>query len=272
MRVGLALPVAPELNAPAVLRSLVRAAEEAGYDSLWVSDHLLLPRDGFISHGHQPDPLAMLGWLAAATERVGIGTSVLVLPYRDPAVVAKVAGTADSLSGGRVRLGVGAGWLKEEFDALGVPFGERGERTDAALRTLRSLWADDGDMSASPTGAPGHAIPLLVGGNSPPAVRRAIRLGDGWQPLNLTPQALGTAIGRYRAAAPDGYVSARVHPRRLEHAGGAPLTGTPAEIRAGLAAYAAAGADELVVSFGEDGGPDAVLARWTAFAEAAGLP
>jgi len=89
VRVGLALPIAPELNEPAVLGSLVRAAEGLGFASLWVSDHLLIPPGDFIPHGHQPDPLAMLGWLAAATERVGIGTSVLVLPYRDPVVVSK---------------------------------------------------------------------------------------------------------------------------------------------------------------------------------------
>jgi probable F420-dependent oxidoreductase len=275
MRVGLALPVAPELNEPGVIGSLVRAAEGLGFSSLWVSDHLLLPPGDFIPHGHQPDPLAMLGWLAAATERVGIGTSVLVLPYRDPVVVAKAAGTADWLSGGRVTLGVGVGWLPAEFTALGIPFAERGARTDAALRTLRALPAEPDGMRARPAAAPGRAIPLLVGGNTPRAVRRAATLGDGWQPLNLTPEGLAAGVERYRAACEragraSGRVSARVSPRRFR-GDGVPFAGDAAAVRADLEAYGAAGADDVVVSFEEDGGPAEVLRRWAGFAARAGL-
>ena len=275
MRVGIALPVAPELNEPGELRELVRAAEGMGFASLWVSDHLLLPPGDFIPHGHQPDPLAMLGWLASATERVGIGTSVLVLPYRAPVVVAKAAGTADWLSGGRVTLGVGAGWLRAEFDALGVPYAERGARTDAALRAIRARWAEEDGLRARPAGAPGHAIPLLVGGNAPPAVRRAAALGDGWQPLNLGPAELAARLRDYRAACaragrPSGWISARASAR------GRPgddqlFSGDAHAARAELAAYERAGADEVVVSLGEDGGPAAVRRRWQDFAARAGL-
>jgi probable F420-dependent oxidoreductase len=265
MRVGLALPIDPELNEPAVLGSLVRAAEGLGFASLWVSDHLLIPPGDFISHGHQPDPLAMLGWLAEATERVGIGTSVLVLPYRDPVVVAKAAGTADWLSGGRVTLGVGAGWMQAEFAALGIPFAERGARTDAALRAIRSRWAEEDGIRARPAGAPGHAIPLLVGGNSPPAVRRAAALGDGWQPLNVTPAELAARLPAYRNACGDaarlpGRISVRLPPAALR-----------GDVRADLEAYGEVGADEVVVSLSEEGGPAEVLRRWTGFAARAGL-
>jgi probable F420-dependent oxidoreductase len=266
MRVGIALPIAPELNEPGAIGAFVRAAEALGFSSLWVSDHLLIPPGDFIPHGHQPDPLAMLGWLAATTERVGIGTSVLVLPYRDPVVVAKAAGTADWLSGGRVTLGVGAGWNRAEFAALGVPFAERGKRTDAALRAIRAY--RDGEMSARPTGAPGHAIPLLVGGNTPPAVRRAGALGDGWQPLNLTPDGLAALLPAYREAceragrAP-GRVVMRVSPPALG--------GDAAAVRADLEAYGEAGADAVVVSLDEDGGPAELLRRVAAFASRAGL-
>ena len=270
MRVGLALPVEPELNEPSVLGALVRAAEGLGFASLWVSDHLLLPPGDFISHGHQPDPLAMLGWLASATEQVEIGTSVLVLPYRDPIVVAKAVGTADWLSGGRVTLGVGAGWLEPEFEALGIPFAERGTRTDAALRALRACWAEADGMHARPAGARGHAIPLLVGGNSPAAMRRAAALGDGWQPLNLAPDELRPAAERYRAAAPGGRVSARLFPPGIRR-DRPPLTGPAAAVRADLEAYAEAGAEEVVVSLESDGGPAAVLGRWADFAARAGL-
>ena len=275
MRVGLALPIAPELNEPGAIAFLVRAAEGLGYSSLWVSDHLLIPPGDFIPHGHQPDPLAMLGWLAAATERVGIGTSVLVLPYRDPVVVAKAAGTADWLAGGRVTLGVGAGWLRPEFEALGIPYAERGPRTDAALRAIRACWAEESGMRARPAAAPGRAIPLLVGGSGPVAIRRAATLGDGWQPLNLTPEQLASTLPAYREAceragrAP-GRVSARVFPPDLQ-AGRPLLTGDAATVRADLGAYRAAGADDIVVSLEEDGGPAAVLRRWADFAARAGL-
>jgi probable F420-dependent oxidoreductase len=275
MRVGLALPVAPELNEPGAISSLVRAAEGLGFSSLWVSDHLLLPPGDFIAHGHQPDPLAMLGWLAAATERVGIGTSVLVLPYRDPVVVAKAAGTADWLSGGRVTLGVGVGWLPAEFAALGIPFAERGARTDAALRRMRAVWAEEDGLRARPAAAPGRTIPLLVGGNTPPAVRRAAALGDGWQPLNLAPDDFAAGVERYRAACEragrtPGRISARVSPRRFRD-GRVPFAGDAAAVRADLEAYGAAGTDDVIVSFAEDGGPATVLRRWADFAARAGL-
>jgi probable F420-dependent oxidoreductase len=253
----------------------VRAAEGPGFASLWLSDHLLIPPGEFIPHGHQPDPLAMLGWLAAATERIGIGTSVLVLPYRDPVVVAKAAGTADWLSGGRVTLGVGAGWLRPEFAALGIPFAERGARTDAALRRIRACWGEEDGMRARPAGAPGHAISLLVGGNSPPAVRRAAALGDGWQPLNATPEELARRLSDYRdtcerAGRVPGRVSARVFPPGLR-GDRPPLTGDAAAVRADLDAYREAGADEVVVSLEEDGGPAEVLRHWAGFAARAGL-
>ena len=275
MRVGLALPIAPELNEPGAIAFLVRAAEGLGYSSLWVSDHLLIPPGDFIPHGHQPDPLAMLGWLAAATERVGIGTSVLVLPYRDPVVVAKAAGTADWLAGGRVTLGVGAGWLRPEFEALGIPYAERGPRTDAALRAIRACWAEESGMRARPAAAPGRAIPLLVGGSATrghPPRRDARRRLAAAQPhaggargdAARLPRSLrarrARARPRLRAGVPAG------------PAGGRPLlTGDAATVRADLGAYRAAGADEIVVSLEEDGGPAAVLRRWADFAARAGL-
>jgi probable F420-dependent oxidoreductase len=268
MRVGLALPIAPELNEPGAIGAFVRAAESLGFSSLWLSDHLLIPPGDFIPHRHQPDPLAMLGWLAATTDRVGIGTSVLVLPYRDPVVVAKAAGTADWLSGGRVTLGVGAGWLRAEFAALGIPFAERGARTDAALRRIRACWAEKEGVSARPTSAPGHAIPLIVGGNTPPAIRRAAALGDGWQPLNLTPAELVAALPAYREACEragrtPGAVYARVSPPRL--------SGEAAAVRAELEAYEDAGAAEVIVSVEEDSGPAEVLRRVAGFAARDGL-
>jgi alkanesulfonate monooxygenase SsuD/methylene tetrahydromethanopterin reductase-like flavin-dependent oxidoreductase (luciferase family) len=135
--VGVALPTTRELTQPGAFAELARTAEGLGYAHLWVSDHVLLPRASHVPAGHQLDPLASLGWLAGYTERIGLGTSVLVLPHRGAAATAKALSTIDWLSAGRLIVGVGAGWLREELAALGVPFEERGRRTDETIRALR---------------------------------------------------------------------------------------------------------------------------------------
>jgi alkanesulfonate monooxygenase SsuD/methylene tetrahydromethanopterin reductase-like flavin-dependent oxidoreductase (luciferase family) len=137
---GVPVGIAPELTEPAVLGSLVRAAEGVTRPPA--------------------RPLAMLGWLAAATQRVGIGTSMLVLPYRDPVVVAKAAGTADWLSGGRLTLGVGAGWLRQEFEALGIPFAERGR---ADVDAYAEAGADEVVVSLAEDGGPAEVLHRWAG-------------------------------------------------------------------------------------------------------------
>jgi probable F420-dependent oxidoreductase len=276
--VGVAMPTTRELTEPAAFAELARAAERLGYAHLWVSDHVLLPRASPVPGGHQLDPLASLGWLAAHTERIGLGTSVLVLPHRGAAATAKALSTIDWLSGGRLVVGVGAGWLREELTALGVPFEERGRRTDDAIRTLRELWSDRAELTAWPTGAAERSgpIPILVGGSSPAAMQRAARLGDGWHPLNRLPAQLADAVARYRDLCarngrPPGRVVPRLFPPRLppgpEHH--ALLGENPDAASAQLDAYAGAGADELVISWTEVGaGLDDVLGRWERFAEA----
>jgi alkanesulfonate monooxygenase SsuD/methylene tetrahydromethanopterin reductase-like flavin-dependent oxidoreductase (luciferase family) len=122
LAVGVAVPTTRELTQPAAFAELARAEERLGYAHVWVSDHVLLPRASHVPAGHQLDPLASLAWLAAHTERIGLGTSVLVLPHRGAAATAKALSTIDWLAGGRLIVGVGAGWLREEPAALGVPF------------------------------------------------------------------------------------------------------------------------------------------------------
>jgi alkanesulfonate monooxygenase SsuD/methylene tetrahydromethanopterin reductase-like flavin-dependent oxidoreductase (luciferase family) len=146
--VGVAAPTTRELTEPAAFAELARAAERLGYAHLWVSDHVLLPRTSHVPAGHQLDALASLGWLAAKTERIGLGTSVLVLPHRGAAATAKALSTIDWLAGGRLIVGVGAGWLREELAALGVPFEQRGRRTDDTIRALRDLWSDRAELTS----------------------------------------------------------------------------------------------------------------------------
>jgi len=184
---------------------LARHAEAAGFESLWTVEHVIYP-DGYEStypydpSGKMmaapstpiPDPLIWLSFVAAATERLRLGTGILILPQRNPIVLAKEVATLDDLSGGRVELGIGVGWLKEEFEALGVPFERRGARTDEYVAAMRALWDTDnaelhGDFvdfakaSVNPKPARGR-VPIHVGGHSRAAAERAGRLGDGFFP------------------------------------------------------------------------------------------
>jgi probable F420-dependent oxidoreductase len=276
--VGVALPTTPELTRPDAFAELARAAERLGYTHVWVSDHVLLPRGSHVPADHQLDPLASLAWLAAHTRAIGLGTSVLVLPYRGAAATAKALATIDWLSGGRLVVAAGAGWLRPEFAALGVPFEERGRVTDATIRALRDLWAGRAELTSLPAGAAQRAgpIPILVGGSSAAARARAARLGDGWHPLNLLPAALAEQVPRYREACaaagrPPGRLVARVYPPGLDPGPerDALLGDDPAAVREQLAAFASSGADDLVVSWEEEGvALEDVLGRWERFAAA----
>lgn len=181
--------------------AVVRRAEEAGLDSLWVTDHVIVPNDvDVIYREHMLDPLAMLPWLAAVTERITLGTSVVILPYRTPIPVAKLLASVDVLSGGRLVVGVAIGWMEGEFEALGVPFKERVSRSEEAIELFKTLWTDEspelhtarhrlgGNLQVSPMPLHKPRPPIWVGGMSEGAMRRAARLGDGWHATGATPQ------------------------------------------------------------------------------------
>ncbi len=203
MRIGAKLPNSGALAMERGIPQLARALEDAGFDSLWVSDHVVFPRvmesrypfaaDGratWATDSPYFDSLIVLALAAAATERVGLGTAVLVLPQRQPVVTAKQLATLDVASGGRLTVGVGAGWLEEEFDALNVPFESRGSRFEEWIALLRACWTGapepfTGRHYTLPEGViclptPAHPVPLLVGGHAKPAIRRAATIGDGW--------------------------------------------------------------------------------------------
>jgi probable F420-dependent oxidoreductase len=175
------------------LRGCTRIAEDAGFDAIFVSDHLCIPPDQTEgSGGRYLDVLAALAWLAGITNRIRIGTSVLVLPYRPAVLTAKQIATIQELSGGRMILGVGVGWMKPEFDALGVDLRKRGAIATETLRVIRHLF--DG---TEPHAYSGEAVrfpafvfephparpPIWVGGNGPHALRRVVEFGDGWHPM-----------------------------------------------------------------------------------------
>lgn len=257
-----------ELGIPVMATRL----EAAGFESLWVSDHIVLPRTiesryPFAADGRATwptdtpyvDALVALALMAAVTERATLGTAVLVLPLRHPVVFAKQAASIDVASGGRLLLGVGAGWLREEFEALGVPFEDRGGRLVEWMEIARDCWTGAPAARASerytlPDGvlclpAPERTIPFLMGGHAPAALRRAGRIAGGWlaqQSLTeLDPGALAQAAGAMRAAAAEAGrdpAGCRVVLRLVESAG------RGADVAAALPALAEAGVDEIVVN------------------------
>jgi probable F420-dependent oxidoreductase len=202
MEIGLHLPSAQAGADAAAILEVARAAERLGFDAVWMFDHLMTPvdlaskypysRDGsYLITARDPffDPLGLFGVLAGATSRIRIGTGVLVAAYRHPIVVAKALATIERFAPGRIVLGIGNGWMREEFEAVGVPFERRGERFDEYLRALKLIWSGEPvEMSgefyawqkAGFLPAPTRPIPLIVGGHSDAALRRAARLGDGW--------------------------------------------------------------------------------------------
>jgi probable F420-dependent oxidoreductase len=188
--------------------ALATAAEELGFESLWTVEHVVVPADyestypysrsGKMPGGEDvdvPDPLIWLAYVAAATSTITLATGILILPQRNPVILAKEAATLDALSGGRFLLGIGVGWLREEFDVLGVPFERRGARTDDYVAAMRALWAGGEDgatfhgeftsferakMYPKPTRETG--VPIVIGGHSEASARRAGRIGDGYFP------------------------------------------------------------------------------------------
>ena len=270
MLVGVTVPNVHEtLAAPETIEAMGRRAEELGFDSVWANDHVVIPAaaDGAsrepgyaAAYGQQRgqavyDPLVTLAFLAGATSRVLLGTSVYLLPLRHPLVTAKQVATLDSLSGGRVVFGVGVGWLEGEFAALGVPFRERGARADEAISVLK-LACGDGREDMLPKPAQRPHPPLWVGGRSDAARRRAARSGDAWHPSHLTlaelhagadelrrecerhgrtPDEVALTTRRKLVRDPDGSDPERV------------LAGSPEEIAATFDALAGAGVSHLIV-------------------------
>lgn len=194
MEIGVCLPHYGMAMNPSGTRIFAERVEALGFDSLWVTDHVIVPNHLDIVYKERMlDPLATLNYLAAVTTRVKLGTSVIILPYRNPVTTAKEIATADVLSEGRVIFGAASGWMEGEFDALGVDFESRGAVSDEHLEVIRALWAtstptvktehfDIRDVTASPAPTQVGGPPIWIGGQSRPAVRRAVKFGDAWHP------------------------------------------------------------------------------------------
>jgi probable F420-dependent oxidoreductase len=225
LKFGLAFANAGPLGEPELAVGLARRCEELGFESLWTVEHVVVPTgysspypysaDGKMPGGEQvaiTDPLIWLAYVAASTTRIRLGTGILILPQRNPLVLAKEVATLDRLSGGRVDLGIGVGWLREEFDALGVPFARRGARTDEYVEVMRRLWREPStafsgefshfdELNSYPKPARSDGVPIHIGGHSEAAARRAGRIGDGFFPGRSEGHGLESLLATMRTAA-----------------------------------------------------------------------
>ena len=175
---------------PGRIRAVAEAAEELGFHSVWATEHIVVGPEAVNPYGRVYEPLVTLGWIAGWTDRVGLGTSIILVPLHNPFHLAKEVATLQELSGGRFTLGVGMGWHRDEFEFMGTPFEGRGSRGDEAIRLMRALWRGEPSFEGrcwsyrSATAEP-HPSPqpeIWVGGSSERAIRRARELGDVWHP------------------------------------------------------------------------------------------
>ena len=289
---GCSVPSRGPLASPHSLRTLAQRAEDLGFDSVWVSDHIILPRqvDSFYPYAadgvatFRPDepyyePLSALNFLAGCTHRVRLGTHVLIIPYRNPVLAAKMLATLDTLSEGRVILGAGVGWMEEEFQALGLDtFHQRGAVTNEYLRLFKELWTSaEPDFQGEYYQVSGSGFhpqpvqrphpPIWIGGHSSAALRRAAELGDGWMPIGLRPPAilepdeLAAKIAQLRRyTARSGRAEDAVTPcfstniqfNRSPGATRRLMSGRPEQIAADLRLYQDVGVRNFVVGFAAD--------------------
>ncbi len=224
MKFGVFLPISGRAAGPATLMEAAREAEALGYDSVWAADRIVIPweiktlypyseEQRFIVPPDRPflEPLSCLAFLAGCTEKIFLGMSVLVLPYRHPLYWAKVATTIDHLSKGRLILGIGVGWMIEEFEALGASFKERGNLSDEQLELINVLWKKEkacfdgryyrfGEIAFNPKPFQKPRIPIWVGGEGTHAQRRAGIYGDAWFPyfVKITPRELAKRFNNVR--------------------------------------------------------------------------
>ena len=275
MKFGVWIPNCRHLATPDIIRGTAVRAEALGYDSVWVSDHVVVPHANVKNFGETIfDPLVTLAVAAGATRRVHLGTTVLIVPYRNAVVTAKMIASLDALSGGRVLFGIGAGWVAAESAMLGVSFAERGAMTDEYLRAMRELWTSPAPafkgrytefsgLVFEPKPVQKPHPPIWVGGHSKAALRRTVEFGAAWHPINRPPVELRAGRAelarlsgaRGRAAAPfltlrnDIRIQPPGQPVPASTHAGRVIAGEPAAIADQIRELADCGVEHLVCEF-----------------------
>jgi probable F420-dependent oxidoreductase len=277
VKFGYILPNYGEKISAQQLVELSRTCEEVGFESVWATDHIIMPIELREPYSQLLEPLVTLASIASATERLRVGTSCIVLPQRNPILLAKQAAALDVFSKGRVILGFGAGWAEPEFRFLNADFGRRGKVMDESIRLMKSLWRDevvnfDGEFfhirNALFFPKPVNKdIPVWIGGNGPSAVRRTIRLGDGWHPVGPDVEGFRRGAEEIRRSKKGATLSMRmttdVRKKRAPYAGPnnekrIAVSGSPSEIRKEIDAYAKAGLEYYCASINHPSAEDIV--------------
>ena len=267
MKFGLLLPNFGAIASGETIAASARLAEARGFDSVWTTDHVLMPADMPEPYGNLIESLVALTIAATATDVVQLGTSIIVMPQREPVLLAKQLAGIDVVSGGRLILGAGVGWLEQEFNYLGADYAMRGARFDEWLALMRALWNGDGAFSGesktiedalfAPRPRRGRQTPVWIGGNSSYAISRAAEIADGWHPVGLTPAELSAGLAELRALAKGRAVTASLRSNiellaegeaaRGFSAPGHVPRGTASEVVAELKAYQDAGLEYAVI-------------------------
>jgi probable F420-dependent oxidoreductase len=251
MEVGIHLPQYGRVASGEAIGRAARHAEDLGFAHVWVSDHVVHPAAQSYPSPYLVDPIVTLTWAAAATERVGLGTSVMVLPQHHPLWLANALASLDNLAGGRLVVGAGVGWSEAEFEALGQRFADRGRRTDEIIDLLRAAWTDDPvtfhgrhyrveDIRVLPK--PAHPIPIWIGGGVEAAYRRAVTKGDGFHMVGAKPPDADAVVQRLRRDRPEPGFTISVR------TGWDPQGMDQGLIREELAAFEAAGVQAMVAA------------------------
>lgn len=310
MEFGFGLPTRGPLSSPEHLVTLARRGEDMGFNIISISDHVVIPKNiasrypysetGEFAGGNAGDcleQLTTLSFLANATSSMRLLTSVMVLPHRSPVLTAKMLASIDVLSMGRLNVGCGVGWMREEFEALGAPpYDERGAVGDEYIRAFKALWTDENpsfkgtycsfsDISFAPKPVQKPHPPIWIGGESPPALRRAARLGDVWYPIGRNPRFTVATPAEYQASVarmrrfaeeadrdPDtidlAYSAGWLNDREAQHLPNGErqlLTGTPEQVADDIQAFADVGVRHFMFNFQSDS-LEATLARMERFA------
>jgi probable F420-dependent oxidoreductase len=289
LKYGVCIPNFGENLSPQSVRAVCEAAERLGYDSVWTTDHMVTPAGETSPYKNLLESITVLAYAAAITTRVALGTSIIVLPLRDPVLLAKQLAAVDQLSGGRLIAGLAVGWYEGEFRALGSNFHDRGARADEEIEFIRSLWTQPvvdfvgghyrlRDVTFEPKPEQGGSVPIWIGGNSPSAVRRAATFGNAWHATSIPFDEFQLRVAELRKLAGKRQVLITTRMAIDLHSKGPRLTtnpvgekrvvwgGLPDSTISSLEEYREAGLEYLVAYFG-DKDPEGYVSDMREFAK-----